>query len=317
MKIKISDNLDKIEFWAIDEEIPKVAGAKLDQNQLLIHTFENPVLITDTAAIARLPSVKRDLVMRLLEFYKRVIEYDGVSLEWSDIKYPGVWSPSIDTALFVKALKKVFKQSGYLENINSFLEIGCGSGYLSKYILAKKLETGKAILSAELMDINRDALVCANNNIKEIQKDTSIIYTLNTADKPLGIKQRYDLIICNPPYIPRPNSSHNNPFEGLFLYGEILQKSEKIINPNGSLITNFSSLSKSDIYKEYENKFNIKTLEKMRVPLKIPLITAGLSQQSRDWMDYLIKNHRMETDETEKSGYRFWQTIEIVECKLK
>ena len=65
----------------------------------------------------------------MLEFKKRIIEYDKVSVEWSDIKYPGVWSPSIDTALFIKALQRMVSQPEYLENINSFLEIGCGSGY--------------------------------------------------------------------------------------------------------------------------------------------------------------------------------------------
>ena len=317
MKIKISTDLNTIEFWAIGDEIPRIAGTEMRQDHLLIHTFGKPALITDNAAIARLPSVQRDLVIRLLEFPQRIIEYDNISLEWSDMKYPGVWSPSIDTALFIKALRKLFSQPEYLNGVSSFLEIGCGSGFLSKYTIVKKLNSGKPIVTAELMDINKDALICAQDNIKDISRNTNVIYTLNKANTPIKPIGAYDLIICNPPYIPRPCSDNSNPFEGLFLYGEILDKTGELLNPEGSLIINFSSISKPDIYSEYEKKFSIEILEKIRIPLKIPLITARLSQQSKDWMDYLIKNNKLETDESEKDGYRYWQTIEIAQCKLK
>lgn len=319
MRIKIDPKITKIEFFAQQDEVPKVIGGSAEKYgpEFLIHTFKNSRLLTDTAAIFKLSSVKRDLLVRLLEFNKRVVEYDGVEIEWSDIKYPGVWGPSIDTILFARGLKKLFKKPDYLKNIGSFLEIGCGSGYLSKYILQKKNEAGMSLTHVHLMDINPDAILCAMTAIEKVRKDTFVSYSLNTPCKPIRMAHSADFIICNPPYIPRPNDNPDNPFEGLFLYGEILSKSEKLMKPSASLIINFSSISKTDVFSEFCKKFNIKIIDRMKVPLKIPLITGEMSQESKKWMEYLLKNKKLIVDASEKSGYRYWHVIEIAECKLK
>jgi|SRR3989338_7443571 len=317
MKIKIAGDLKKLEFWAIEDEIPAIAGSGVSQPELFVHSFKNPVLIVDNAAIAKLPSTKRDAIIRLMEFPRRITEYDGVEIEWSGLKYPKVWSPSIDTILFAKTIKTLSEDAQYFNSLDSLLEIGSGSGYLSKYILKKKLESVKHLRSACLMDINRDALACAMDAIKPLKSNTLVSYCLNSPGQSIKTDQSYDLIIANPPYVPRPNSKTDNPFEGLFLYGEILAQAKKIMNPEGSLIINFSSISKDEVYPEFKKIFYMKTVEKMRVPLKIPLITSGLSDSSRNWMKYLLDNDKLEIDENEKSGYKFWQTIEIVKCNLK
>ena len=319
MRIKIDPKITKIEFFAQQDEIPKVIGGSAEKYgpEFLVHTFKNSRLLTDSAAIARLPSVKRDLLARLLEFQKRVVEYDGVEIEWSDIKYPGVWGPSIDTILFARALKKLFKKPNYLKNIGSFLEIGCGSGYLSKYILQKKDEAGMSLHHVHLMDINPDAILCAMTAIEKVRKDIFVSYSLNTPCKPIQAAHSYELIICNPPYVPRPNDNPDNPFEGLFLYGEILNKAEKLMKPSAKLIVNFSSISKTDVFSEFSKKFDIKIIEKMKVPLKIPLITSQMSKESKKWMEYLLKNKKLIVDPSEKTGYKYWHVIEIAECKLR
>ena len=55
-----------MEFRAINGEIPKVTGGSAEKYgpEMLIHTFLKPCLLVDNAAIARLPSVKRDRVLR-------------------------------------------------------------------------------------------------------------------------------------------------------------------------------------------------------------------------------------------------------------
>jgi len=319
MKIRIDSELKVVEFWAVDQEIPKVTGGSVKKYgpEYLIHTFIKPRLLVDNARIMTLPSTKRDMVVRLLEFPNRVIEYDGVRLSWTDQQYPGVWSPSIDTILFAKALRFLLRSSFFLKNACSFLEIGCGSGFLSKYILQKKLEIKKPIKYAHLMDINHDALTCAMNTIDEVKGTTLISYSLNRPREIIKTTNQHDLVISNPPYIPRPNARINNPFEGLFLYQEIFKRASELLRPGSILLTNFSSISKSEVWPLFVKKFKIKTIYKMKVPLKIPLITARFSEESRKWMNYLEKKDKIIVDRSEKSGYRYWHVIQIVECRLK
>jgi len=319
MRILIDPAITKATFFAQGPEIPKVTGGVLRRKneEVPVHAFLRPKLLTDIAAIGRLPSSRRDMIARLLEFHRRVVEYDGVSVEWSDIEYPGVWGPSIDTVLFAKALHMLLKLPRYRASVRSFSEIGCGSGFLSKYVIKKKSDLGAPLHHAHLMDINPDALTCAMRAIEETRGNTLVTYTLNKPEKPLKVTQGYDLVVCNPPYVPRPHEKHTNPFEGLFLYGEILRRAEELLSQNGTLMTNFSSISRRDVYPEFQKKFTMRTLVKMKVPLKIPLITAQQSDESRRWMEYLLRTKRFIVDRSEQSGYRYWHSIEIVACKLK
>ena len=314
MKIRVATDLNRIDYIAQGPEVPKIAQDSTE-SELLIQSYNNPVLLVDNARNGQLPSLKRDLLARLLEFPERTFEYDDVAVQWSEMKYPGVWSPSIDTILFANGLKQVLGQPTTV--FRSFLEIGCGSGFLSKYILELANRSGQNIEYAQLMDINPDALRCAKDNIGNLAENTKTDFTLNVPNAPLAVATAFDLVICNPPYVLRPNSNDNNPFEGLFLYGEILGKAKSLLKPNGQLIINFSSISKDMVYPEYEKVFDMKKLNQLKVPLKIPVITAGLSQASREWLAYLENNNRLTIDPKEQSGYRYWHTIEIVECKIK
>ena len=316
MKLKIDPNLNFLDIYAVGTEVPQL-GVGLKQKELKIHRFEAPVLLTDNARISKLPSLKRDAVLKLNEFPDRVVEYDGVSVHWSPVHYPGVWCPSIDTILFAKGIREALVKTRILKKINNFLEIGTGSGFLSKYLLIKKKDLGEGTQSARLTDINRDALRCAKDNIANIKGKTKVFYTLAKNAGKLEIPGKYDLVITNPPYIPRSNARKNNPYEGLMLYRELVLKIRKILKPDGVFMTNFSSLSRSIVRPELDKIFNLKTVAKMRIPLKIPVVTAGFSPESRKWINYLKKKRFLEEDKGEKSGYRYWHTIEIVVGNLR
>ena len=284
--------------------------------EFLVYKFKNVKLIKDNAAISRLPSLIRDAVIKTYEFPERVTEYDGISVVWSETKYPGVWAPSIDTVVFARALRKQLVDSKRLKNFSSLLEIGCGSGFLTKYLLAKKKGFGKAMGIAHLMDINIDAIKCSLDNLEEVKENTNIFYSHNRVGKPLKINQPYDLVICNPPYIPRPHARKNNPYEGLLLYHEIFDKSEVMLTRKSLLFTSFSSISEDITIPLLKKKFDIKIVDQMKVPLKIPQVFSGLSKESREWKAYLERRGTLEVDKTERSGYHYWETIKIAECAL-
>lgn len=316
MKITVSQNLNKLTISALSSEASFVAtGAPAEE--LEIAQIADPVLLTDTARISKLPSFQRDAIMKLYEFPERVVRYDGVSARWSPITYPGVWAPSIDTVLFAKAVRDFLVKSGRIKIIASCLEIGTGSGFLGKYVLEKKKSSGQELELLHLTDINKDAIKCAMDNIEEVRGKTLMYYTHTRRDAKLAVDRKYDLVIANPPYIPRPSAKKNNPYEGLTVYEEIVRNAEKMLRSDSIFMTMLSSTSKNFIKPELDKVFNLKTITRLRVPLKIPIVTAGFSSQSRSWMSYLVKNKFIEEDRTEKSGYRYWQTIEVVAGKLK
>ncbi len=320
MKITIDPDIKKLSIFVEGDEIPKVIGrkAKSFDEAVLIHEVRNPRLITDPAEFCRLSSPLRDAVIKTYQFDERTTEYDGVSVRWSEINYPKVWSPSIDTILFASALRKRLILTGRISQYSSLLEIGCGSGFLTKYALVKRREkTGVGFNRAHLMDINKDALRCALDTLEHVRGDTEIMYTHNQVQKQFSITDPYDLVICNPPYIPRPGAGNTNPFEGLFLYQEILRTAKTLLHKKSSLFITFSSLSEESVRPFFEKLFTLHRINSLRVPLKIPPVFSGLSKESRTWVSYLKRQGKLEVDIKEVSGHLYWERISVFECRLR
>ncbi len=125
--------------------------------------------------------------------------------------------------------------------IRRILEIGTGSGCIA-------IACAKAFPDAEIVatDIDTGALAVARANIDDhgVQEQVSLVGT----DLFAGLQGRYDLIVSNPPYVPRDASSslpqeyHHEP--GLALYSgadglesprRILQDAPRYLNEGGTL----------------------------------------------------------------------------------
>jgi len=300
MIIKISNDLKKEEIFANGIELASIMGKDRKNGKrilnyppskkVFVHLFKNPVLITDNYQIAKLSPTKRDTIFSLFNSRPRIVEYGGVGVEWAE-KYKTVWCPSIDTILFAKGIQNILPK---LKKVKTAVEIGCGSGFLSKYLLAKN----KQIKSMLINDINPDAISCAKDNIKDKRAKFFVGNGLE-----LIKNKKFDLIICNPPYVPRPKGIGDNPYEGIGLLYHFLHHGQKYLNEGGILITNISSLSEKIVLnKQPLMKINI--LEKMRVPLKVNNIMNNPS-----WLKYLEKNN---LNKNFNQGYEYWQNIKIV-----
>lgn len=299
MIIKISSDLKKQEIWANGTELASIMGKDRKNGKrvityplnkkIYVYTFKNPILLTDNYRISKLNPTLRDTLLSLYSSLPRIIEYDGISTFW-DSSHTNVWAPSIDTILFAKALKKLLKSR---KDFKRIIEIGCGSGFLSKYLLRKS-----KVKSILVNDINPYAIKCAMDNIK----DEGASFYVGDGIKKIK-NSKFDLIICNPPYVPRPKAFGGSPYEGIDLLYMLVHQGQKYLNKKGILITNISSLCWDIILKE-KPSMKFKILEKMKVPLKVNNIL-----NNKEWLEYLKKRG---LKKNYKNGYEYWHEIRVI-----
>ncbi len=301
MIIKIAKNLKSQKYFANGAELAGIMGRDRKngrrisdyppKKKVFVHEFKKPVLLTDNFRIGRLKPALRDTLFSLCESRPRIVEYGGVSVFW-DHSHFNVWCPSIDTVLFAKGLEKVLKNKKRI--FTRAAEIGCGSGFLSKFTL-EKCPRLKSIL---INDINPFAVKCAMDNIKDKR---ALFYAGDGMGKIKG--EKFDLLICNPPYVPRPSSIDDNPYEGVGLLNHLIHHGRRYLNPGGVLVLNVSSLCAGIVLKE-KPLMKMELLEKMKVPLKVNNI-----QNNKAWLAYLAK---LGLKKKLKNGYDYWQELRVV-----
>jgi len=311
MILDFSKDLSRVDIYAHGYELSWYLGCDCDENgnrlnhldskEVYVATIRNPKLVSENAKIYLLgedksgDSTLRETIWALYTSPIKKTRYNNVEIKFEQAKYPTVWGPSIDTLLFAKALEKV-----YLKGSKTAAEIGTGSGYLSKYLLhhSPQLE------SLAVIDINSDATLCA----KDCINDPRAIFHTGDGMKFLNGKG-FDLVMCNPPYIPRPLAVEDNPYEGVGLLRDLILEARNYLNPSGKMVTNISSLSNHIIDKAIdESGVKVKLLEEMEVPLKVFNVL-----NNKKWRDYLIENKGLKKER--KEGYDYWHTIQIVEIQ--
>ena len=308
MIIKFSSDLSRQEIYANADELANVMGMDRDKQGKRVYSypkekkarvivFKNPALVTDAYRIAGLEPTKRDTIFKLFESPIRITEYDEVVFEFEQRKYPGVWGPNIDTLLFCRALKKM-----NFSDVKTIVEIGSGSGFITKYFL-EKIKAPK-LKEGILVDFNTHAIRCSKDNINDSRVKfivgNGVAYTKS---------KKFDLILCNPPYVPRPKSVDDNPYEGTGLLKYLKENVIGLLNPKGRIITNISSLCEKEINGIMKKSgVSARKLDSLVVPLKVLNIL-----NNKKWMNYLLK-HGLKKQR--KNGYDYWQKITITEIKI-
>ncbi len=258
-----------------------------------IVTIMRPVLVTDDQKWQKLPPTVRITIQKLFQSPLVRTHYNGMDFDFVQHNYPGVWWPSIDTLLFAKAL-----DGTDLTAIKSAAERWCGSGFISKYLLQQV----PSLEQMHLFDINPYAIQCARD---QIVSDKAMYHEWNAIENMRG--RKVDLLICNPPYVPRPASSDDNPYEGIGLLHELIMHGHDYLSSWWKIITNYSSLC-DDPVEEWlaQSPWKVKVIDKMTVPLKICNIL-----NNAEWLRYLMKEKWLQ--KKLRHGYEYWHTIKIVE----
>ncbi len=300
---RFSTDLKEQKIYANGYELATVMGMDRDSNGHRVYDYPeseeklaailaDPKLMTDVYKISKLEPAVRDTILKLYESPMKITEYNGVKLHFEQGRYKSVWGPNIDTLLFCRAVNKLNAKRFKGKDV---IEIGPGSGFISKYLLEKFPE----ISSMTLVDINPYAIESSKDNIKDLRASFIVGDAVEYLEG-----RKFDILVCNPPYIPRPGSIDDNPYEGTGLIKHLIKNFRQIINPGGMIITNLSSLSDEEVRKvTIDAGLKEKKLDKMTVPLKVCNVL-----NNRDWLDYLLA-HGLKKER--KSGYDYHHTITI------
>jgi len=161
-----------------------------------------------------------------------------------------IYEPAEDSFIILKHVKDYSKDK-------KVLDLGTGSGILAR-------EAKKYAKEVTASDINKE---CELKDIEFIQSDLFE-----------NINERFDLIIFNPPYLPKDERedeesalSTTGGVKGYEVTEKFLKEVRDHLNPKGKILLLFSSLTdkeKVDALME-QNGFNFKILESRKIMFEV------------------------------------------------
>lgn len=148
--------------------------------------------------------------------------------------------PRPETEILVEEALKIIEKN----NLTKILDIGTGSGCIPISIVLNNKN-----VTAHAVDISKQALNTAERNalLHNVYDRINFYYS----DVLENVKEKFDIIISNPPYIPRkdketlqievkdfdpPSALFTNDEDGIEFYEEIISNAEDFLLPNGYLI---------------------------------------------------------------------------------
>ncbi len=174
----------------------------------------------------------------------------------------GVLIPRFDTEFLVNQAYKLICEN----NLSSCLDMCCGSGIIGITLnLESKVNTTCA-------DISLKALKVAKKNAKKHKAKVKFV----KSNLFKNIKQKFDIIVSNPPYIPsseieklddvvknyEPHLALDGSDDGLKFYRQIIEDSSKFLNKNGWLCFEVGVNQAQDVKELLKNKFkNVKIVK--------------------------------------------------------
>lgn len=172
--------------------------------------------------------------------------------------------PRFDTEVLVEETINIINKNFENKKI-SIVDIGTGSG-----CIAISLKKEISDLNVVAIDISNDALKVAKQNAK--LNDVDIKFIRN--DLLSNIKEKYDIIVSNPPYIDieeniddlvkcnEPHLALYSDNKGLYHYEQILIQSKNNLNPNGFIIFEIPANRDDEILKLFNKYYNNITIIK-------------------------------------------------------
>jgi HemK-related putative methylase len=115
-----------------------------------------------------------------------------------------IYTPSDDTYLLLDYVKENFYKKQSLENIKNILDMGTGTGIIAIFFALLVKENHKFNSKIYASDILKESIECAIMNERENNLNNSITFIQSDLfdSFPNSLKNTFDIIIFNPPYLP-------------------------------------------------------------------------------------------------------------------
>ncbi len=217
----------------------------------IIDVIDNPQSAFDFwGTISNAAMAAKNVLKEIISTGHKIILHRGILMHVDRRKDFQVFGPSVDTILLAEIQAQLF----YENNLSKkrVLEIGCGNGLLSVSV-AKYMVALNKIHS---IDVNFHSIFCLYNNLsinitQHLLKKLDIYLTYGEFSNKFP-NEKFDLIICNPPYIPNEPTvpeylnkkvDYYQAVGGTELIAEILNNLDNLLSDDGELLLLVSNLS--------------------------------------------------------------------------
>src|SRR3990167_6789182 len=160
---------------------------------------------------------------------------------------PQIYLPAEDSYLLSKVLEKEISKLVKKNEHLQFLEIGSSSGII--------LETAKKL------GIKREHIFGADINQEAVEHCRNLDFNCVYSDLFENVQGKYDLIIFNPPYLPKDSKEPKDSqlattggLSGSEIINEFLKEAENYLEENGRIFLLTSSLTKGIKWREFKKK---------------------------------------------------------------
>lgn len=184
--------------------------------------------------------------------------------------FDGVYPPSEDTILLLECIKEFTP--------NAF-EVCCGSGIVS----LKLAQGGTKVLTSDI-DVRACKNTLHNAKINNLYHMINVVRT----DLSSAVRGKFDVIYCNPPYLPFSDNVPENTWWSGGLGGvekitKLIKEAKSILKEGGALFLVFSSLSDVDsIYSTLrENGFSYEVLKSKKFESEEIFVIRALTAEKR------------------------------------
>jgi methylase of polypeptide subunit release factors len=211
-----------------------------------------------------------------------------------------VFGPSIDTLVMSEVIVRDLIQSqSEKKEVRRALEVGTGSGLLSCCI-AQHLATLKELYC---LDTDTRAIACTTRNMSTALSQPGVgrpEVTYETGSYKPKAFRNFDLVVCNPPYIPEPPDNQHlrsssreylKAVAGTDLLLSIVESLPNLLSSQGCLLLMLSSLCLRDIMPRIAGKFR---MERPYGRAGIEVVFDVEAVLSSDyWRNWLVRERRL------------------------